>query len=73
MSLNRFVLEPKSYVVLALGIRLPLTEIVPPNTGEVSVLLVNVSVVFLATKVSVAFGIVTVLSCVGSTTVKVVS
>ena len=36
-------------------------------------LLVNISVVFLATKVSVVFGIVTVLSCVGSTTVKVVS
>ena len=36
-------------------------------------LLVNVSVVFLATKVSVVFGIVITLSCVGSTTVRVVS
>ena len=36
-------------------------------------LLVNVSVVALPTNVSVAFGIVTVLSAVGSTTVKVVS
>ena len=43
------------------------------NTGLVKVLFVSVSVVALPTNVSVAFGNDTVLSPVGSTTVKVVS
>jgi len=51
----------------------PVTVTDPPIVGDVSVLLVNVSVVSVPTKVVLASGNVIVLSAVGSVTFNLVS
>ena len=61
-----FELDPSKIIELS-------DKFKPDTTGLVNVLFVSVSVVALPTNVSVAFGNVTVLSAVGSVTVKVVS
>ena len=51
----------------------PVITGVPDNTGLVKVLFVSVWTAVATTIVPVVLGIVSVLSCVGSTTVRVVS